>query len=147
MPTLQPHLTENPRLTVGTIAELSITLHAELQMSGYSLLLEDVRDVVLLEAANYAAWASFEQQRFINTPIQLDSTLPIDAYEWSMIEVVCRAHCDLLQAIRMEGSRSLGTENFGLAVSEARQIYQEQRDLLPKNAFIEPPYMLVMDDD
>ena len=147
MPTLHPHVTDNPRLTVGTIAELSTTLHAELQMSGYSLLLEDVRDVVLSEAANYAAWASFEQQRFINAPIQLDDTLPIDAYEWSMIEVVCRAHCDLLQAIRMEGSRSLGTENFGLTVSEARQIYQEQRDLLPKNAFIEPPYSLSTDGD
>lgn len=145
MPTLQPLTTDYPRLTVGTIAELSTTLHAELQMSGYSLLFEDVRDAVLCEAQLYAGWATFEEQRFANAAIELDESLPIDAYEWVFIEPVVRAHCEMLQAIRMEGSRSLGTESFGLSVSEARQIYNEQRDLLPKNAFISAPFTMDLD--
>lgn len=145
MPTLQPFTDDYARLIAGTVADLSATLHAELQMSGYSLLLDDVRDAVLCEARLYAGWATFEVQRFANAPVELDSTLSIDAYEWAFIEPVIRAHCDMLQAIRMEGSRSLGAENFGLSVSEARQIYQEQRDLLPKNAFISPPFTLDID--
>jgi pyruvate kinase len=139
---LQPHSGDYPRATVGTIAEISERLHTELQLSGYSLLVDDVQDAMIEEARLYAAWATFEEQRFATLTISLNTSLKIDAYEWAFIKPVVLAHCDWLQAQRNEASRSLGVEAFGLSVSEARGNYDQQRDLLPKNAFIAPPFTL-----
>lgn len=131
-----------PTTTVGTVQTLAQALYDELIMSGYSLTIEDVQLVVNCEAKYYSGWASFETQYTAVAAIPLDLTLPIDAYEWSFLEPLCRAHCDLLQAQRVEGSRSLGGEQFGLQVSEAKQLYDVEREKLPKLAFIAPPYTL-----
>jgi hypothetical protein len=144
---LQPHVGDYPHATVGTVAEIAERLHAELQMSGYSLLFDDVQDILLEEAKFYAGWATFEEQRFANAPIMLDADFKIDAYEWAFIKPVVTAHCEWLQAQRSEASRSLGTEGFGMSVSEARGLYEQQRELLPKNAFIAPPFTFDLDDD
>lgn len=142
MPTLQPHVIDYPRLTVGTLADLSVRLHTELLQAGYSLLLDDVQDTLRDAATLYAGWASFEVQRYANSAIQLDLTLEIDAYEWAMIEPVCRAHCTLMQARRMEGSQALNGQTFGIGVSEAESAYTAAREALPKMAFIAEPYTI-----
>lgn len=141
---LQPHSAGYPALVGGTIADISGRLHLELQMSGYSLLLDDVRDVISTQTLFYAGWATLEAQNRSTVPIALDDSLTLDAYEWGILEPLCRAHCDLLQARRMEGSGSLGGERFGLSISEATQIYDQQRADLPQNALVIEPYSLEM---
>lgn len=131
-----------PKLTLGTLEVLAGQLHSELQGCGYSLLLSDVEQAALLEVQYYAGWTLLEVQRQSSNPtaVLLDKTVNIDAYEWSIIEPVVRAHCDLMQARLVEGSRSLGGDGFGLQVSEAQQNYVMEREKLPKLAFIAPPY-------
>ena len=82
------------------------------------------------------------QKKAAAIPVMIDQNLTIDAYEWSIIEPVVRAHCDLLQARLVEGSRSLGGDGFGIQVSEAQQNYTMERDKLPRLAFVAPPYTL-----
>lgn len=141
---LQPvvDLNDAPRTIVGTLADIAQRLHAELQLTGYSLFLEDVQSAVLEEARLYASWAAFEVQRVSVSPITLDLNLSIDAYEWSFIEPVVRAHVEMIEARRGEASVSLGAQTYGMQYAEAQRNYQEQRDLLPKNAFVCPPYSI-----
>lgn len=141
---LQPvvGLNDAPRAGVGTLGEIAQRLHSELVLSGYSVFVEDVQSAVLEEARLYASWAAFEVQRVATAPVTLDLTLIIDAYEWSFIEPVVRAHVEMIEARRGEASVSLGAQTYGMQYAEAQRIYQEQRDLLPKNAFINPPYSI-----
>lgn len=122
----------------GTVAELAELIENELVLSGYSLGLDDIKVVILAECKFYSGWAMFEAQK--DTVIKIDESLVIDSCEWSILEPVIKANLDLKQAQRMESIRSIGTQEFGLSVSEARQIYQQERDAMPKNAFVEEPY-------
>ena len=130
-------------VTLGTVADLSAQLYLELQGGGYSLLQVDIQQAILLEVQYYSGWAVLEvQKKAAAIPVMIDQNLTIDAYEWSIIEPVVRAHCDLLQARLVEGSRSLGGDGFGIQVSEAQQNYTMERDKLPRLAFVAPPYTL-----
>lgn len=141
---LQPvvGLNDSPRVIVGSLGDIAQRLHTELQLAGYSVFVEDVESAVLEEARLYASWATFEVQRVAIASITLDLTLEIDAYEWSCIEPVVRAHIEMIEARRGEASVSLGAQTYGMQYAEAQRVYQEQRDLLPKTAFITPPYSI-----
>lgn len=124
----------------GTVEELSILVENLLVLSGYSLGQDDIKTVILTECKHYSGWAVFEAHK--DGVIEINDALVLESYEWSIIEPAIKAHIDLLQAQRMESIRSIGTQEFGLSVSEARQIYREERDAMPKMAFIEEPYSL-----
>lgn len=132
-----------PSSQAGTVTELSDLVTHELVMSGYSLDQDDVQSIILAECRYYSGWAMFEAQK--NSVISLDGGLILDAYEWSILEPAIRAHLDLKQAQRMESIKSIGSADFGLSVSEARQIYIQERAEIPKTSFIEPPYSLELD--
>lgn len=127
----------------GTVAELSSLVYDELTLSGYSLGVDDIQLVMLAECRFYAGWAMFESQS--DSVIEIDENLVIDQGEWSILEPVIRANLDLKQAQRMESIKSLGTQEFGLTVSEAKQLYKEERDAMPRLAFVEEPYTLELD--
>ena len=133
-----------PKLVLASIADIALQLHEELNGSGYSLLLADVEKVILAETQIYAAWALLECQKQQQSSL-LDHDTTLHAYEWAIIEPVARAHCDLLQARLVEGSRSLGGDGFGLQVSEAQQNYLQAKEMLAKSAFVAPPYSLDTD--
>lgn len=128
------------KIVAGTISELAEQLHNELSSNGYSLLLDDVVNAALIETQYYAAWAVFQAQRDAVSGVLLDQALPLIAAEWAILDPVIRAHCDLIQARLMEGSRSLGAESFGLDVSSANQNYLEARKVMQDEAFYEPPF-------
>lgn len=132
-----------PSSQAGTVAELSDLVTNELLMSGYSLGQDDVQSIILAECRYYSGWAMFEAQK--SSVISLDDSLVLDAYEWSILEPAIRAHLDLRQAQHMEAIKSIGSTDFGLSVSEARQIYLQERAEVPKTAFVEPPYSLELD--
>lgn len=132
-----------PSSQAGTVAELSDLVANELSMSGYSLGQDDVQSIILAECRYYSGWAMFEAQK--SSVISLDDSLVLDAYEWSILEPAIRAHLDLRQAQHMEAIKSIGSTDFGLSVSEARQIYSQERAEVPKTAFVEPPYSLELD--
>lgn len=127
----------------GTVDELSELVEQELVLCGYSLGRDDIQTIILGECKYYSGWAMFEAQK--DSVIKIDGALVLDSYEWSILEPAIRAHIDLAQAQRMESIRSLGSQEFGLSVSEARQIYREERDSIPKLAFVEEPYSLDLD--
>lgn len=127
----------------GTVAELSSLVFGELTLSGYSLGENDISKVILTECRFYAGWAMFESQR--DSVIEINEDLVLDQGEWSILEPVIKANLDLKQAQRMESIRSLGAQEFGLSVSEANQIYRDERDAMPRLAFIEAPYSLELD--
>lgn len=122
----------------GTVDELSELVFQELLLSGYSLGLDDIKSVILAECRFYSGWAMFEAQK--DSIIKIDGALILDSYEWAILEPVIKANLDLKQAQRMESIKSLGGQEFGLSVSEARQIYKVERDAVPKLAFVEEPY-------
>lgn len=132
-----------PSSQAGSVAELSDLVTNELVMSGYSLDQDDVQTIILAECRYYSGWAMFEAQK--SSVISLDGSLVLDAYEWSILEPAIRAHLDLKQAQRMEAIKSTGSVDFGLSVSEAKNIYSQERGEIPKTSFIEPPYSLELD--
>ena len=127
----------------GTVDELSKLVEQELVLSGYSLGLDDIKTVILAECRHYSGWSMFESQK--DEVIQIDGELVLDQSEWAILEPVIKANLDLKQAQRMESIRSLGGQEFGLSVSEARQLYMQERSDMPKLAFIEEPFSLELD--
>ena len=127
----------------GTVAELTQLVFGERTLSGQSLDEDDILAVILVECRFYAGWAMFESQS--DSVIEINENLVIDQGEWSILEPVIKANLDLKQAQRMESIKSLGSQDFGLTVSEANQLYKEERDAMPRLAFIEEPYSLELD--
>jgi hypothetical protein len=66
----------------------------------------------------------------------------LDAYEWEIILPVVRAHIAIIQARRSDASKSLGTEGYGLSISEAEQLYKDARLEMQRAAFIEAPFSI-----
>ncbi|OTG87878.1 hypothetical protein [Acinetobacter sp. ANC 3813] len=128
----------------GTIATLSEKLAIELGLCGYSLTSEDIEIALAADFLFYAGWNStYTQRNRLNSP--MDETQLISVNEWVVIEPVIRAHCELMQAQRMEGTGSLGVERFGMSVSEAQPAYAAAKMDLPKISFVEPPFILDLD--
>lgn len=123
----------------GTIASLSNQLFNEYGLSGYSLTPSDIETALIADFKVYAGWATTATQaRGMVT--EIDGTQSIELGEWVVIEPVIRAHCELIQAQRMEATASLGGERFGLSVSEAAQKYSDAKLEAEKKAFIEEPF-------
>lgn len=125
----------------GTIATLSNLLYTEYALSGYSTQADEIETALAMDYAYYVGWAtSSSQEKGQSKDIDRDKVITIN--EWAVIEPLIRAHCDLLQANRMEANASLGTERFGLSVSEASMNYNNAKEKMQKEAFVEPPFTL-----
>ncbi len=125
----------------GTIASLSDTLFNEYILSGYSLTPEDIEPALIADFKLYAGWTStFTQDKGLVTT--LDRTQIISISEWAIIEPVIRAHCDLIQANRVEAMDSLGGERFGLSVSEATMGFTEAKREMESKTFVEEPFFI-----
>ncbi|RZG78725.1 hypothetical protein [Acinetobacter venetianus] len=131
---------QNPQVIAGSIEALAIIFFQKLQMKGYSLLQNDVLLALIEETKRYAGWATLSCQRGSTNIIQIDENLVLEAFEWVIIEPCLNANCDLIQAQLVEASRSMGGDGFGMTVSEAEQNYKEAKELMPKNAFVAPPF-------
>lgn len=147
MATLPPVTSSNDYQPVllGTAGELSLSLHAELEGKGYSLIAEEVWDKVEDGIKLYAAYATFEVQLNSSVPVALNASLPIYAHEWAHIETLVRAECDLIQATRMEADRSTGMEGFGLDVNTATSNRQQIRDAFPHAVYVHEPEMIELE--
>lgn len=125
----------------GTIASLSDMLFNEYVLSGYSLTPDDIKPALIADFKVYAGWCStYTQNKGLTTV--LDDTQILSVSEWSIIEPVIRAHCELIQANRMEATASLGGEHFGLSVSEATTNYIEEKKDMESKTFVEEPFFI-----
>lgn len=124
---------------LGTIATLSQLIANEYELSGFSLTDDDLNTILTVDFALYAGWSTpYSTLNGIGTP--LDATQIISFGDWAVLENVVKAHCELVQAQRVEGTGSLGTERFGISVSEATTNYNMAKEAMKKEAFVEPPF-------
>ena len=130
----------NFRAVAGTISELAALYHQKLTLKGYSLLQEEIQAAFIEEVKRYAGWQSLTCQKSSIVPIAVDEHLILEAFEWVIIEPCVKANCDLIQASLVEASRSMGGDGFGMSVSEAEQAYEAEKEKMPKNAFVQPPF-------
>ena len=128
------------RAVAGTISELAALYHQKLTLKGYSLLQEEIQAAFIEEVKRYAGWQSLTCQKSSVVPIAVDEHLILEAFEWVIIEPCVKANCDLIQAALVEASRSMGGDGFGMSVSEAEQAYEAEKEKMPKNAFVQPPF-------
>ncbi|MDF2417316.1 hypothetical protein GWP85_07275 [Acinetobacter beijerinckii] len=129
-----------PKVIAGSIEELAMIFYQKLQMKGYSLLAEDVTNALIEETKRYAGCATFRCHRGSAGVITIDKNIVLEGFEWFIIEPCFSANCDLIQAQLVEASRSMGGDGFGMSVSEAEQAFNQAKELMPKNAFVEPPF-------
>lgn len=125
----------------GTIASLSDDLFNEYGLSGYSITPDDILTALIADFKLYAGWATTSTQAKGLTT-ELNGTQVVSIAEWAILDPLIRAHCELIQANRMEATGSLGGERFGLSVSEASQQYTQAKLEAEKNAFVEEPFFL-----
>ncbi len=134
-----------PKYTKGSISDISQNLYEELLTTGYSLLFSDIEGVILSEIKDYIAWngelKSLEDKETDKLlPIDIDGETILTLDEWAIIEPVVIAHCDIMQAKRMEGVQNLGVQPVGMTASEAKQAYREVKLQMQKEAFDCEPY-------
>lgn len=122
-----------------TIATLSNIMFEEYGLLGYSLDAEDVCTALINDFRFYAGWEETHQQRS-GALSTINPEYVLSLGEWAIIEPVLRAHCDFIQAQRVESTASLGGERFGLTASEASQNYKEAKEQMKREAFIEEPF-------
>ena len=132
--------TNNFRAVAGSISELAALYYQKLVLKGYSLLQEEVQAAFIEEVKRYAGWQSLTCQKSLIVSIAVDENLILEAFEWVIIEPCVKANCDLIQASLVEASRSMGGDGFGMSVSEAEQAYKAEKEKMPKNTFVQPPF-------
>ncbi|MGM7312917.1 hypothetical protein ACOI3P_24925, partial [Acinetobacter baumannii] len=93
---------EGYAVVAGSIQQLSEELYKEYQLSGYSILLDDIVKAFLDEAKYYAGWAVLDCQTKATTSIELNETIVLSGDEYVIIQPLVKAHCDLLQARLVE---------------------------------------------
>ena len=126
---------------LGNILTVSALVAHEFSMAGYSLTDLDVQSALIADFAIYAGWNTpYSKENNLPTPV--DETQIISFNDWAVLEPLVRAHCELLQSQRVEGTGSLGNERFGLSVSEATQNYNLAKENMKKEAYVEPPFTL-----
>lgn len=148
---LENGVKQYPTAITGTIRQFCQTLYDELLTSGYSLLPDDIENIALTNVKKLAGWARLDAQMLDDDSIdpaffELTLDISLIADEWVLVEPVIRAHCDLLQARRMEGSQAMGVQAFGVSSSEANQIYQGLLEQMKKEAFIHEPFNIELGD-
>lgn len=134
-----------PKYINGTIADICQNLYEELVTTGYSLLYTDVENIIFTELKDYLAWngeikslQDVASDSLMHLDISPDTELTIE--EWTIIKPCVMAHCEIMQAKRMEGVQNLGVQPVGVSSSEAKQVYHEARLQMQKEAFDCEPF-------
>ncbi|MDO4440593.1 MAG: hypothetical protein Q4B81_00235 [Moraxella sp.] len=139
---LEQRITPHPKAQAGTLKDMSAPLLDELIMSGYSLSDDDVLGVLLSVASILVGWGRIDWQRQDGAGGLLGVDTPITADEWGIMYPLVRAHCDLIQARRMEGVQSLGMTTFNLSASEALSLYNQALETMKRESFCEEPFSI-----
>lgn len=127
--------------TGGKIAVLASALYDEYGTIGYSVTIEDISIAIQNDFRFYAGWQQTHSQ-YLGEESLIDENTELSIDEWAVLEPVVRAHCDWMQANRVEGTQSLGGDHFGLSVSEASSNYALAKKDMQKEAFCEPPFTM-----
>ena len=77
---------EGYAVVAGSIQQLSEELYKEYQLSGYSILLDDIVKAFLDEAKYYAGWAVLDCQTKATTSIELNETIVLSGDEYVIIQ-------------------------------------------------------------
>ena len=136
---------------IGTIQDAAQELYDELLTTGSSVRLSEVVKVLITNTKKYAGWSG-ELQHYPSDSaddkplltITANTVLGVD--DWLIIEPMVRAHCDLVQAHRMEGAQGLGVQPTGMTTSEALQLYKDALELMKKEAFQCQPFSVEVPD-
>lgn len=151
------NLKAEPSYSAGSINEISQMLYDELLTSGSSLLLSEVIKLLIASVKKYVAWAGGLQIKPDNdeldkltgelATLEINEETHLTLDEWVIIDPVVRAHCDLIQAGRMEGAQSLGVAPSGVGKSEADMVYREALERMKKEAFQCEPFSISFTDE
>lgn len=131
---------------MGTLFEVASDLYDELVTSGSSVTIDDVVKIVIDATKKFAAWSGEMQHcpkedASCKSPLlDITQNTVVTVDDWVLIEPVVRAHCDLVQARRMEGYQGLGGQPSGMLSSEALQYYKEALEVMKKEAFQFQPF-------
>lgn len=137
---------------IGTIQDAAQELYDELLTTGSSVRLSEVVKVLITNTKKYAGWSGELQHH----PSVKDDDKPLLAItantvlgvdDWLIIEPIVRAHCDLVQARRMEGAQGLGVNPTGMTTSEALQLYKDAIEQMKREAFQGQPFSVETPND
>lgn len=127
----------------GTIYALAELLSDHYLAIGYSLVKEDIIEVLKMDFLFYAGWAVTKGQ--LQTTFPIDQNSVISVGEWGILEPVVRAHINFIQAQRMEATGAMGGDRFGLTTSETDQAYALAKETMKKEGFLEKPFTIDYD--
>lgn len=137
---------------MGTVADVAADLYDELLTTGSSVMLDEVVKVIITNIKKYAGWSGQFQDPPASANDSAKPVLSITANtvlgmdDWIITEPVVRAHCDLVQARRMEAAQNLGVQPSGMTSSEALQLYKDAIEVMKKEAFQCQPFSVDMPD-
>lgn len=138
MTVLQPIIdNEYQPSMAGTIGDLANVLLEELEFSGESVAIDDVKNSIIEHAILYAAWKSLYVQSKSTQPIEVNANLELELGEWAIIEPVVRAHLELIHSKRVDGSGAISGERTGKDPITANTDYTTAKEDMKKNAFME----------
>lgn len=132
---------------VGSVNDAAKELYDELVTTGYSLILEDVIKVFINTIKEYVGWSG---RLLTQTPqglanvkkplLAINENTVLSVTDWIIVKPVVMAHCDLVQAKRMEGAQGLGVNPAGMSSSEARTLYSDAVLRMQKESFQCEPF-------
>ena len=137
----------------GTIQDIADQLYDELLTTGSSAMLSDVIKILILNTEKYAGWSGELQhcpkddESCVKPLLVITENTVIGMDDWVIIDPVVRAHCDLVQARRMEGAQGLGVQPSGMSSSEALQYYKEALDVMKRESFQCQPFSVEVPED
>jgi hypothetical protein len=137
----------------GTLEDVAGELYDELLTTGSSVLLSDLVKILITNAKKYAGWSDqlhpmpADQDAATKPLLVVEATTVLSVGDWLIIEPVVRAHCDLVQARRMEGAQNLGVQPSGMSSSEALQLYKDAIITMQKESFQYQPFSIELPDD
>jgi hypothetical protein len=137
----------------GTIQIVASQLYDELLTTGSSVMLSDVVKILILNTEKYAGWSGElqhcpkEDESCVKPLLTITENTVLGMDDWIIIDPVVRAHCDLVQARRMEGAQGLGVQPAGMSSSEALQLYKDAIITMQKESFQYQPFSVELPDD
>ena len=135
---------------IGSLQDAATELYDELLTTGSSVLLSDVVKIMIVNVKKYAGWSGELQhcpkddESCVKPLLTITANTVLGVDDWIIIEPVVRAHCDLVQARRMEGAQGLGVQPAGMSSSEALQYYKESLETMKREAFQCQPFSIDM---
>lgn len=131
---------------IGSLKDASDELYDELLTTGSSVMLSDIVKIMIVNTKKYAGWSGELQHcpkddaSCVKPLLTITENTVLGVDDWLIIEPVVRAHCDLVQARRMEGAQNLGVQPAGMSSSEALQYYKDSLDVMKREAFQCQPF-------